>query len=206
METRIVPLQLAKEEIAASKLVRRLPRYRELFAPVESWAAVDGFALLRSVLPSGAMEHRRLLKAVQALQRLSLVHRNITPETTRGLLGDFGAAVDVRAAFARAKEVLYPVAAPTPVDLQLLVAAAQEGELTRPMLEEICGEPAVVKCYERYAGAPQAVVLRGLLAGWRTWDLYAVARMHGPPESLHYDAAKRPSVETLLNAGTGGSG
>lgn len=200
METRIVPLKMAQQEIAASKRVRRLPRYRELFAPVESWAAVDGFALLRSALPTGAMTHAQLLKAVQALQRLSLVHRNITPETTRGLLSDFGAAVDARTAFAQAREVLFPVAAPTPVDLQLLVAAAQEGELTRPMLEEICGEPAVVKCYEKYAGAPQAVVLRGLLAGWRTWDLYAVALMYGPAESLHYDAAKRPSVETLLNA------
>jgi hypothetical protein len=197
---------MAQQEIAASKWVRRLPRYRDLFAPVESWAAVDDFALLRSAAsPGGAMEHRQLLKAVQALQRVSLVHRNITPETTRGRLSGFGDAVDARTAFARAREVLYPVNAPTPVDLQLLVAAAQEGQLTRPMLEEICGEPAVVKCYEKYAGAPLAVVLRGLLAGWRTWDLYAVASMHGPPESLHYDAARRPSVETLLNAGSGGS-
>ena len=204
METRIVPLKMAKQEIAACKVVRRLPAYRDHFAPAESWEACGGFALLRAPLPpAGEPELGALLKAVQALQRLSLVHRNLGPAAVRGsVLSDFSAAVDVRTAFAQAREVFFATDGPTAPDLQLLVAA-QHGPLTRETLLEICDRHEAVKCYEKYVGAPPASVVRGLLAGWRTWDLYALARLFpGRLEpSLHYDAAQRPSVEALLTAG-----
>jgi hypothetical protein len=200
METRIVPLKMAKQEIAACKVVRRLPRYRDYFAPAESWDACGGFALLRApALPEGAPTLAGILRAVQALQRLSLVHRNLGPAAVRGgVLSDFSAAVDVRTAFAQAREVFFAVDGPTAPDLQLLVAA-QHGPLTRQIVEEVCTKEGA-KFYEKYVGAPPAAVVRGLLAGWRTWDLYAVAHLFPGrlPQSLHCDAAQRPSVAACL--------
>lgn len=185
----------ARQELAACKVVYRIPRYRELFAPAEAAGEVDGFALLRSPVLAGAPEYARLLGAVRALQRAGLVHRRIF--TAKGLLGDFSAAFEVRTAFARARELFHEAGGEGPVDLRLLGAAAQH-DLTRPVLEEVCGPAAAL--YEKYLGAPREVVLRGLLAGWRTWDLHAVAQLFPgrAPSSLDPDPAKRPTVDELF--------
>jgi hypothetical protein len=194
METRIVPLHEARQELAACKVVYRLPRYRDLFAPAEAAGEVDGFLLLRSPVLTGQPDYEQLLRAVEALQRAGLVHRRIF--TARGLLGDFSAAFEVKTAFARARELFYD-AREGPVDLRLLGAAAQH-PLTRPVLIEVCGSAAAL--YEKYLGQPREAVLRGLLAGWRTWDLYAVELLFPgrSPRSLDADPAKRPSVASLL--------
>lgn len=201
METKIVPLREGRLELAACKAVRRLPRYRELFAPAEAWGEVDGFALLRfPSLPAAPPDYAQLLRCVQALQKVGVVHRRITAAAVRaeGILADFSAALEVRTAFARAAEVFYETDE-GPVDLRLLGAAAQHG-LTRPVLEEVCGEAADL--YEKYLGVSREAAVRGLLAGWRTWDLYSVARLFPgrAPLSLHPDPARRPSVAQLLKS------
>ena len=195
METRIVPLHEARQELAACKVVYRLPRYRDLFAPAEAAGEVDGFLLLRSPVLAGPPEYEPLLRAVEALQRAGLVHRRVF--TARGLLGDFSAAFEVKTAFARARELFYEAGGEGPVDLRLLGAAAQH-PLTRPVLNEVCGPAAAL--YEKYLGLPREAVLRGLLAGWRTWDLHAVELLFPgrSPLSLDADPAKRPTVACLL--------
>ena len=185
----------ARQELAACKVVYRLPRYRDLFAPAEAAGEVDGFLLLRSPVLAGPPEYEPLLRAVEALQRAGLVHRRVF--TARGLLGDFSAAFEVKTAFARARELFYEAGGEGPVDLRLLGAAAQH-PLTRPVLNEVCGPAAAL--YEKYLGLPREAVLRGLLAGWRTWDLHAVELLFPgrSPLSLDADPAKRPTVACLL--------
>jgi hypothetical protein len=201
METKIVPLRAGRLELAACKAVRRLPRYRELFAPAEAWGEVDGFALLRCpALPPAPPDYAQLLRSVQELQRVGVVHRRITAAAVRagGVLADFSAALEVRTAFARAAELFFETDE-GPVDLRLLGAAAQHG-LTRPVLEEVCGEAADL--YEKYLNASREDAVRGLLAGWRTWDLHAVALLFPgrAPLSLHPDPKRRPSVAELLKS------
>lgn len=148
-----------------------------------------------------------LSRAVEALQRRKMVHRAITPATVflgaggRHVLGGLGSALDVRRALRRGAFATCPTR-PCAPELCLLAALellGDEGALTAPLLREaLADHPGAEPYFAALVGAPQAVARRALVAGWRTWDLYALASLFPPNEArrvlLHPDPAQRLRV------------